>query len=74
MVVGSQIAIANILADLYLAVAQAVCQSVKFNSPPNFWLYGIVYYLEFKEVQGLNSLAGLFPTIIQCIMLFNTSH
>ena len=36
MVVGSQFAIANVLVDLNLAVARAVCQFTKFNSPPNF--------------------------------------
>ena len=36
LAVGSQIAISNVLADLNLAVAQAVRQTAKFNSPPNF--------------------------------------
>ena len=47
LAVGSQIAILNVLADLNLAVrygivdfnlavAQAVRQTAKFNSPPNF--------------------------------------
>ena len=36
LAVGSHIAISNVLADFNLVDAQAVRQTAKFNSPPNF--------------------------------------
>ena len=42
-----------LLADFNLVVAQADCQTTKFNSPPNFLATGIKYVIVISRARGM---------------------